>query len=151
MTLRNLAAAAALGLCLAACGPSGDPSSSEANTAATANAAPAEPEINSAETRADVAACPFRRTRDWVGSVEHGHVRINGTVDVQMAGFRPTLTERSGAGGGALALDLAFAPAPGEPISDHVRFERTGAPAYRQAEIWCGGEVIERIDMTVVR
>jgi hypothetical protein len=149
MTLRNLAAAAALGLWLAGCGPAGDDRSAETNAAA--NAAAAEPELKSAETRADVAACPFRRTRDWVGSVERGHVRINGTVDVQMAGFRPTLTERPGTGGGALALDLAFAPAPGEPINDHVRFERTGAPPYRQAEIWCGGEVIERIDMTVVQ
>ena len=149
MTLRHLAAAAAFGLWLAGCGPANDDRSTAANE--SANAAAAEPELNSAETRAVAAACPFRRTRDWVGSVERGHVRINGTVDVQMAGFRPTLTERSGAGGGALALDLAFAPAPGEPISDHVRFERLGAPPYRQAEIWCGGEVIERIDMTVVQ
>jgi len=149
MTLRHLAAAAALGLCLAGCGQGIGDRSAEDN--GPANAAAAEPALNSAETRADVAACPFRRTRDWVGSVERGHVRINGTVDVQMAGFRPTLTERGGSAGGALALDLAFAPAPGEPISDHVRFDRTGAAPHRQAEIWCGGEVIERIDMTVVQ
>ena len=148
MTLRHLAAAAALGLCVAGCGPSGEDRSAETNAA---NAAAAEPELNSAETRADVAACPFRRTRDWVGSVERGHVRVNGTVDVQMVGFRPTLTERSGGGGGVLALDLAFAPAPGEPINDHARFERTGTPPYRRTEIWCGGEIIERIDMTVVQ
>ena len=148
MTLRNLAAAAALCLCLTACGPDSDTPSTQANTAGKLVT---EPELNSAETRAGVAACPFRRTRDWVGSVERGHVRINGTVDVQMAGFRPALTERAGTGGGTLALDLAFASAPGEPISDHVRYERTGAPPYRQAEIWCGGEVIERIEMTVVQ
>ena len=147
MTLRHMAAAAALGLGLAACGPANEQPQTEANTAANTT----EPALSSAETRADVAACPFRRTRDWVGSVERGHVRINGTVDVQMAGFRPALSERAGAGGGALALDLAFAPAPGEPITDHVRYERTGAPPYRQTEIWCGGEVIERIDMTVVQ
>ena len=149
MTLRHLAAAAALGLCLAGCGPANDDRSADANGAA--NAAAAAPELNSAETRADVAACPFRRTRGWVGSVEGGHVRINGYVDVQMAGFRPALTERGGAPAGTIALDLAFAPAPNEPISDHARFERLGAPAYRRAEIWCGGERIEQIDMVVVQ
>ena len=139
--------AAALFLVLSACGSGGDRAPDGANDAAAAKAAAA---IVSAAAEPGAAASPFRRTREWVGSVERGHVRINGYVDVQMAGFRPALTERAGAGPGTLALDLAFAPAPNEPINDHVRYERTGAPSYRTAEIWCGGERIQTIDMIVV-
>jgi len=139
--------AAALALFLSACGSGGGDRAPDGNEAAAANAAAAN---ESAAAEPGAAACPFRRTREWVGSVERGHVRINGYVDVQMAGFRPALTERAGAGPGTLALDLAFAPAPNEPINDHVRYERTGAPSYRIAEIWCGGERIETIDMIVV-
>ena len=140
--------AAALALFLSACGSGGDRAPDGANEAAAANAAAANE--SAAAEPGGAAACPFRRTREWVGSVERGHVRINGYVDVQMAGFRPALTERAGAAPGTLALDLAFAPAPNEPINDHVRYERTGAPSYRRAEIWCGGERIETIDMIVV-
>ena len=147
MTLRTLAAALAAGLILAGCGQGGDEPGAGANKATeTANAAAA----GNATATAGLAACPFRRTRDWIGSVERGHVRVNGYVDVQMAGYRPALTERSGTSAGTLALDLALTPAPGEPVSDLARFERLGAPAYRRAEIWCGGERIQQIDMTVV-
>ena len=141
--------AAALFLVLSACGPGGGERAPDgANQAAAANEAAAN---QSAAAEPDgAAACPFRRTREWVGSVERGHVRIHGYVDVQMAGFRPALTERADAGPGTLALDLAFAPAPTEPINDHVRYERTGAPSYRAAEIWCGGDRIQTIDMIVV-
>jgi len=147
MRLRHWAAA--LALALPACGSGGgDRASNHADEAAAANAAAANQ--SAAADVGGAAACPFRRTREWVGSVERGHVRVNGYVDVQMAGFRPALTERAGSGGGTLALDLAFAPAPGEPINDHARYERTGAPSYRRTEIWCGGERIETIDMIVV-
>ena len=142
------AAAAALFLVLSACGSGGGERTQDGANQAAANQAAAN-ESAAAES-GGAAACPFRRTREWVGSVERGHVRINGYVDVQMAGFRPALTERAGAGPGTLALDLAFAPAPNEPINDHARYERTGAPSYRTAEIWCGGERIETIDMIVV-
>ena len=141
--------AAALALFLSACGSGGGERAADGANQAAANAAAAANESAAAEP-GGAAACPFRRTREWVGSVERGHVRINGYVDVQMAGFRPALTERAGAAPGTLALDLAFAPAPNEPINDHVRYERTGAPSYRIAEIWCGGERIETIDMIVV-
>ena len=140
--------AAALALVLSACGSGGGERASDgANEAAAANEASAN---ESAAEPGGAAACPFRRTREWVGSVERGHVRVNGYVDIQMAGFRPTLTERAGAAPGTLALDLALAPAPNEPVSDHARYERTGAPSYRAAEIWCGGERIATIDMIVV-
>ena len=140
--------AAALALVLSACGSGGGERAPDgANEAAAANAAAAN---ESAAAEPGAAACPFRRTREWVGSVERGHVRINGYVDVQMAGFRPTLTERPGAAPGTIALDLALVPAPGEPVSDHARYERRGAPAYRRAEIWCGGERIAGVDMIVV-
>ncbi len=140
----------ALVVALAACGSGdgGDPPAGGAEQAETANAAAGN--AANAAGRAEAAPCPFRNTREWVGSVERGHVRINGYVDVTMAGFRPALSERAGGAPGTLALDLAFAPAPNEPINDHARFERTGAPSYRRAEIWCGGERIESFDMTVV-
>ncbi len=141
--------AVALFLVLSACGSGGGERAADAANQAAANEASAN-ESAAAEPDGAAAACPFRRTREWVGSVERGHVRINGYVDVQMAGFRPALTERAGAAPGTLALDLAFAPAPNEPINDHVRYERTGAPSYRTAEIWCGGERIQTIDMIVV-
>jgi len=141
--------AAAFAVALSGCGSGGgDRAPDRGNEAAAANAAAANE--SAAAEAGGVTACPFRRTREWVGSVERGHVRVNGYVDVQMAGFRPALTERPGAPSGTLALDLAFAPAPGEPINDHARFERTGAPSYRRTEIWCGGERIAAIDMIVV-
>ena len=148
MRLRNRAAALALGLLLVGCG-TGEDEAPKGNVAAPAGAEKAA-EGGNASAAPEFAGCPFRRTRGWIGSVEGGHVRINGYVDVQMAGFRPALTERPGAPAGTIALDLAFAPAPNEPINDRARFERLGAPAYRRAEIWCGGERIEQIDMTVV-
>jgi hypothetical protein len=152
MRSRHWAGPAALTLALAACGSDGGRESADAEeNAAAANAAGGNATAEAGGDRADMPACPFRRTRDWVGSVERGHVRVNGYVDVTMAGFRPTLTERPGAAPGTLALDLALAPAPNEPINDHARYERTGAPAYPRAEIWCGGERIETIDMTVVQ
>lgn len=146
MTLRHLAAAAAFGLVLAGCSPAGEDKST--GTDAASPAANRTEQANAAA--ADGPACPFRQTRDWIGSVEGGHVRVNGLVDLQMAGFRPALTERAG-GSGTLALDLALAPAPGEPVSDRARYERQGAPAFRRAEIWCGGERIAQIDMIVVQ
>ena len=149
MSFRDRAGALALSLLLAGCGAGGD-DAPNGNTAAAAGAENAA-EAGNASAAPQLAGCPFRRTREWVGSVEGGHVRINGYVDVQMVGFRPALTERPGAPAGTIALDLAFAPAPNEPISDHARFERLGAPAYRRAEIWCGGERIELIDMILVQ
>src|SRR5687768_9745804 len=110
MPLRIWAAALALGL--SACGSGGgDRASNGADETAAANAAAANAAAanESAAAEAGPAPCPFRQTREWVGSVERGHVRVNGYVDVQMAGFRPALTERPGSSG-TLALDLAFAP-----------------------------------------
>ena len=105
--------AAVLALFLLACGSGEGERAADGANQAAANAAAAN---ESAAAEPGAAACPFRRTREWVGSVERGHVRINGYVDVQMAGFRPALTERAGAAPGTLALDLAFA----EPL-DPVR------------------------------
>ena len=158
MHLRIPAAALALALMLASCGPGGDQPSATGNAddqplaaGNMANPAANGTEAGNSSAGPQISACPFRRTRDWNGSVEGGHVRINGYVDLQMAGFRPALTERSGAAAGTIALDLALAPAPGEPVSDLARYERRGAPAYRRAEIWCGGERIQQIDMVVVQ
>jgi hypothetical protein len=148
MRFRDWTLALMVGLAACGSGENGDPAGNGANRAEAADAA-AENAAAEAAT-GETPPCPFRQTREWVGSVERGHVRINGYVDVTMAGFRPALTEREGAAAGTLALDLAFAPAPNEPINDHARFERTGAPSYRRAEIWCGGERIEAFDMIVV-
>ena len=97
-----------------------------------------------------LAGCPFRETRGWIGSVERGHLRINGDVDLMMAGFKPQLTLRS-SGGGTTRLDLALVREPNAAVSDHVRLERMGHPPDGRAEIWCGGESIEAFDMVVVR
>ena len=142
---------AALGLGLAACG-GGD----GGNQAAAGNAASApDNEVASANRQAPASgpaltACPFRRTHNWIGSVEGGRVLVNGNVDLQMAGFRPALTERAGAASGTLALDLALAPEANAAVSDLARYERRGVPAYRRGEVWCGGERIAAFDMIQV-
>ena len=148
MNLSNWASVIACGLMLAGCGADRDDEAGANATAVAANRT-AEAERNAAGG-GGLPDCPFRRTHDWVGSVEGGHVRVNGYVDLQMAGFRPELTPRPNAAGGTLALDLALVPAANAPVEDHVRYERRGAPAYRRAEIWCGGERIAGFDMIVV-
>ena len=147
MKLGHWTAAIACGLMLAGCGPDRDDKAGANAAAATSNQS-AEAERNAAG--GGLPDCPFRRTHDWIGSVEAGHVRVNGYVDLQMAGFRPELTPRPGAAAGAIALDLALVPAPNAPVEDQVSYERRGAPSYRRAEIWCGGERIAGFDMIVV-
>ena len=147
MNLTDWAAAIACGLMLAGCGADRD---DKAGANAAAVAANESAKAGGNTVAGGLSDCPFRRTHDWIGSVEGGHVRVNGYVDLQMAGFRPELTPRPGAAGGTIAFDLALVPAPNAPVEDHVRYERRGAPAYRRAEIWCGGERIAGFDMIVV-
>jgi hypothetical protein len=129
----------AIALSLAACGsepapaPANDQVESEAAEAASAAAAPALPD------------CPFHQTGDWAGSVEGGRLLVTGTVDLQMAGFRPVLTPREGAGA---AFDLALVPEPQAAVTNEVRYE--GAPASGAGEIWCGGEKIADFDIVRV-
>jgi hypothetical protein len=125
----------ALALALAACTAEPPPAAndSEANAAEAAEAA--EP--------ASLPSCPFRSTGGWAGSVEGGRLLVTGTVDLQMAGFRPTLTPREGAG---TAFDLALVPEAQAAVTDRVRYE--GAPLGGAAgEIWCGGEKIADFDI----
>ena len=123
--MRRLAGPAilAIALSLAACGSETAPPA--ANTAETADTA--EP--------AALAACPFRETRGWAASVEGGRLLVTGMVDLQMAGFRPTLTPREG---GGTAFDLTLAPEPQAAVTNQVRYEGAGTSASR-GEIWCGG------------
>ena len=139
-----------LALALAGCGSGGgNQAGSAGNAAAPANEAAAANASAPASGPA-IAGCPFRRTHNWIGSVEGGRVLVNGNVDLQMAGFKPALTERAGAAPGTLALDLALAPEPNAAVTDLARYERRGVPAYRRGEIWCGGERIAAFDMILV-
>ena len=139
-------AAIALGLALAGCG-----SGNDEEKAAGANAvAAAANEAETADGGAAMPACPFRDTSQWAGSTEGGRLLVTGQVDLQMAGFRPALTERPGAAPGTLALDLALAPEPTAPVTDVARYERSGGPGYGRGEIWCGGERIAQFDMVNV-
>jgi hypothetical protein len=145
--MRPYPAFAALLLCLAACdsGGGGVPAAENAaevaaDRAATANAAGA----------ALLPPCPFENTQRWAGSIEGGRLLVTGNVDLQMAGFRPALSERPDAAPGTIALDLALTPEPNAAVTDLARYERRGAPAYRRGEIWCGGERIAGFDIVVV-
>ena len=150
---------AAAALALAACGTdgggSGDAAANEAaNAAASGDDAPA---ANAAAGNTAAAAsgaptlgaCPFHSTSGWNGSIERGRLLVSGQVDLQMAGFKPTLAERPG-GGGTLALDLTLAPEPQAAVTPYVRFERSGGPGYRRGEIWCGGERIADFDFILI-
>ena len=133
-------AALALALALAACG-SGTPS---VDDSAAANAV----QTTAAAEAPALAACPFRDTGSWAGSVEGGRLLVTGTVDLQMAGFRPTLTPRPGEG--AAAFDLALVPEPQAAVTSEVRYEASGGVASRRGEIWCGGDKIADFDVVVV-
>ena len=148
MALR-IAVAFAVGLALAACDTERNKPAADANAAAAAANA-AEGAQNAGAERAQMPACPFRRTSGWGGSVEGGRVLVNGLVDLQMAGFRPALTERPGASAGTLALDLALAPEPSAPVTDRARYDGRAASRYRRGEIWCGGERIAAFDIAVI-
>jgi hypothetical protein len=138
---------AALLLCLAAC-DSGDRSAPAAENAA--EPADREEAANAAGGGGLLPPCPFENTERWAGSVEGGRLLVTGNVDLQMAGFRPALSERPEAAPGTIALDLALTPEPNAAVTDLARYERRGAPAYRRGEIWCGGERIADFDIVVV-
>lgn len=152
MKLAHWAPLAALVLALAACGGSETPpaanQSAEANAAGTStNEAAAAANRVGASAPAGLTGCPFHQTQDWTGSVEGGRVLVTGRVDLQMAGFRPALTERPGSGGGTLALNLALVPEPNAPVTPEARYERRGGPSYARGEIWCGNQRIAAFNM----
>jgi hypothetical protein len=93
----------------------------------------------SSTARAELPPCPFQQTQGWAASVEDGRMLVTGEVDLQMAGFKPTLTPRE-AGGGVAAFDLALKAEPNAAVTAKVRYERGGSPRYSRVEIWCGGE-----------
>lgn len=152
--MRRQVAAIALALALAACN-SGTDGGAGADNAALANqaaAAPAPAGNASAETEAGpaLAACPFRKTRDWKASIMGGNLLVNGKVDLMMAGFKPVLTKREAAAPGAIALDLALVPETGAVVSNSARYEEKKVPRYARAEIYCGGERIADVAMVHV-
>lgn len=147
MKLRIAAAA----LLLAACdGGRGSNVADPATNATAAEQGTGAAQANSAVAPPSMPACPFRETEGWGGAIEGGRLIVNGVVDLQMAGFRPALTERAGASAGTLALDLALAAEPNAPVSDRVRYERSGASGYRRGEIWCGGERIAEFQIVSI-
>ena len=151
MTHRTAAALAAIALALAGCG-SGGPAAR--NEAAANGAVPADQATAAANSTAAgpgaIAGCPFHETHGWAGSVENGRLRVTGNVDLQMAGFRPGLTERAGSPAGTLVLDLALAPEPNAAITDLAVYEQAGGGAYRRGEIWCGGQRLAAFDIVHV-
>lgn len=141
---RHLGLAAFL-LCLAACESGEVP---QANNEATG------PASNEATTNAAggnlLPPCPFENTRGWAGSIEGGRLLVTGNVDLQMAGFRPSLTEREGGAPGTLALDLTLAPEPNAAVTDLARYERIGVRGYGRGEIWCGDARLATFDIVNV-
>ncbi|HET9426912.1 MAG TPA: hypothetical protein VFO69_00990 [Allosphingosinicella sp.] len=135
---RMIAAAAALAL--GACGS--QPSADEGN-------ATIDPSVNRVEAKAALPSCPFQEIHELKGSIEGGRLLVTGRVDLMMAGFKPQLSPRAG-GSGTLALDLALVPEANAGVSDVLRYERTGVPAYPRGEIWCGGERLASFDMILV-
>ena len=140
-------AGALLAMALTACGgAANDPAPDQVEAANSAAAAKADARDPSDALK----GCPFRKTSEWIGSIERGYLRLNGRVDLMMAGFKPVLTLAEGAAGVTRA-DLALVPEPGAVVNDRVKLEKAGVPPNGRAEIWCGGKRIAAFDMVVVR
>lgn len=136
----------ALGLTIAGCNSGGgNESAAPSGETVAAN----ESSAKAVAPEPKLAACPFQNTSDWHASVESGHLLVNGKVDLLMAGFKPTLTRRAG-GGDAFAFDLALKPETGAVVNDRARYEESGVAGKPLAEIWCGGDKIETIDVVQV-
>jgi hypothetical protein len=151
--MRYKVAVIALALGLAACNSgTGDGTGDGAGADNAALASQAATGNASADAGAEpaLAACPFRKTRDWHASIMEGNLLINGTVDLMMAGFKPVLTKREAAAPGAIALDLALVPEAGAVVSNNARYEEKRVPRYARAEIYCGGERIAEVAMVHV-
>ncbi|GAA4828016.1 hypothetical protein GCM10023232_28100 [Sphingosinicella ginsenosidimutans] len=145
----------ALALLVAGCSNGG--SAELANGAAGGNGAPAGNRAAAAAASLDgstvapaLPPCPFERTREWIGAIENGRLNVTGRVDLQMAGFRPTLTERRASGPGTIAFDLTLSPAAGAAVTDVARYQRAGVSPYRTAEVYCGGRRIASIRLIQV-
>lgn len=141
----------AFGLLLGACDTGGNKAATTTADMAAGEADNAMAPGNATAAAAEPAkpACLFRETSEWNASVTSGELLVNGKVDVMMAGFKPTLTRRAGASG-VFAFDLALVPEAGAVVNDRVRYEESGVPRHPRAEIYCGGERIETIDVVLV-
>jgi len=147
-------ASAALGLCLVACGGGGRdmPANNAAVGEVSANrAASAAAALNGATIAPALPPCPFQATSNWIGSIENGRLNVTGHVDLQMAGFQPTLTERRSSAADTIAFDLALSPVAGAAVTDLARYQRGGVSPYRHGEVYCGGRRIARFDMILVQ
>lgn len=133
----------ALALAAAACGGEADQAPLQEPANDTETAAPA----TAAKNEGGLAPCPFRNTSNWRGSIEGGRLLVTGTLDLQMAGMKPQLTQRSGTPGGVAVFDLAMVSEPGAAVTDLARYEKAGSPRYASGEIHCGGERIAAFDM----
>lgn len=145
-------AVVALGLMVGACGAGGEEAATDNAAAVAQNDAIAVAAADAArDTSPDPAlpSCPFRETQGWQASVTNGELLVNGQVDMMMAGFTPTLTRREGTAG-AFLLDLALVPDATAAVNDLVRYEESGVPRHPRLEIYCGGELIETVDVVLV-
>ncbi len=135
--MRNRWTAASLILLAAAC--SSPQSENQAQPDEPAPNGPGSGSEAKGDGKAGEIACPFRQLQDLRASISGGRLLVTGRVDFMMAGFKPQLSPRPGSSGPAI-LDLDLVPEPQAPISDTLRFERSGVSAARSGEIWCGGE-----------
>lgn len=136
--------AMAVALALPGCGPQ-EPATNAPEAVATA-----APDAGNQAEKAALPACPFQQTRDWHASIENGRILVNGRVDLLMAGFKPTLAPRENASPGAIAFDLSLQQEAGAVVNDQARYESGISGRYGKAEIYCGGELIETIDVVQV-
>lgn len=134
----------AVALALSACG-SQEPSSDAPEASASEDGA-----ADNQAQKAALPACPFQQTRDWHATIENGRILVNGRVDLLMAGFKPTLTPRPEASAGAIAFDLSLQPEQGAVVNEQARYENSVSGRYGKAEIYCGGELIETIDIVQI-
>lgn len=147
--------AAALALVAAGCGDGRNGQSRGAVAthpqAAGNRAAAAVARLDGATVAPALPPCPFETTREWIGAIENGRLNVTGRVDLQMAGFRPTLTERRSSGADTIAFDLTLSPASGAPVTDVARYQRAGVSPYRAAEVYCGGRRIASFNLIQVQ
>ena len=145
--------AAGLALLAAGCGGGQGPGAGaekEQRSAVDNRAARAVAGLDGATVAPALPPCPFERTREWIGAIENGRLNLTGRVDLQMAGFRPTLTERRSSGPDTIVFDLALSPEAGAAVTDVARYQRAGASPYRTAEVYCGGRRIASIRLIQV-
>lgn len=133
-----------IALCLASSGCRDQSRTSNETNAATSET------VEKPKPAAALPACPFGQTGDWHASLENGRILVNGRVDLMMAGFKPTLAPRQQASPGAIAFDLSLQQQEGAVVDERPRYEGRVSGRYSKAEIYCGGKLIQTIDVVQI-